>query len=206
MDREFDKQCSIVSDLIAKPGGETRGKLAHGGADTIRHTNRIGPGREENLDQQRRIAIKPRLDILVPGAEFKPRHIAHAEHAAILIGADDDGAEFIRGNQAPRGGDIELIGRVLAHGLRTHAPKRCHLVLLLDRADHIRRRQAKRGQPIRLEPDAHGIIARAEHLRIAHTRHTAQSIQHIDGHVIADEQRIERAIGGPDRDHLQHGR
>ena len=206
MDREFDKQCSIVSDLIAKPGGETRGKLAHGGADTIRHTNRIGPGREENLDQQRRIAIKPRLDILVPGAEFKPRHIAHAEHAAILIGADDDGAEFIRGNQAPRGGDIELIGRVLAHGLRTHAPKRSHLVLLLDRADHIRRRQAKRGQPVRLEPDAHGIIARAEHLRVTHTRNAAQSIEHIDGHVIADEQRIERAIGGPDRDHLQHGR
>ena len=206
MDREFDKQCSIIGDLITHAGRETRGKLAHGGANTIRHANRIGPGREENLDQQRGIAIQPRLHILIPGAKFQPRNITHAEHAAILIGADDDGAEFIRGNQTPRSGDIELIGRVLAHGLRAHAPKRRHLVLLLDCADHIRRRQAKRGQAIRLEPDAHGIIARAEHLRVTHTRHAAQSIQHIDGHVIADEQRIERAIGGPDRDHLQHGR
>ena len=62
------------------------------------------------MDQQRRIAIQPRLDILIPGAEFQPRHILHAQHAAILVGADDDGAKFIGGNQAPRGGDIELIG------------------------------------------------------------------------------------------------
>ena len=157
------------------------------------------------MDQQRRIAIQPRLDILVPGAEFKPRHILHAQHAAILIGANDDGAKFIGGNQAPGGGDIELIGRVLAHGLRAHAPKRRHLVLLLDCANHIGRGQAKCDQPIGLEPDAHGIVARAEHLRITHTRHAAQSIQHIDGDVIAEKQGIKRTISGPDGDHLQHG-
>ena len=110
MDRELNKQSRIIGHLIPHAGGEARGKLAHGGAHTIRHANRIGPGREENLDQQRRIAIKPRLYILIPGAEFQPRHILHAQHAAILVGADDDGAKFIGGNQAPRGGDIELIG------------------------------------------------------------------------------------------------
>ena len=206
MDRELDEKCRVIGDFIAKPGGEARGKLAHGRPHTIGDTYRIGAGGEEYLHQQRRAAIQPRIHILVPGAEFQPRHIAHAKRAAILIGADNDGAEFIGADQPPRGGDIELIGRILAHGLGADAPKRRHLVLLLDGADHIRRHQAKRGQAIRLEPDAHGIIARAEHLRVTHTRHAAQRIQDIDRDIIADEQRIERPIGGPDRDHLQHGR
>ena len=191
MNRELDEKCGVIGHLIAKPRRKACGQLAHGGSNTFRHANRIGPGREENLHQQRGAAIQPRIHILVPGAKFQPRHIPHTQDAAIRIGADDDGAKFSRGDQPPRGGDIKLIGRILGHGLGANAPKRCHLILLLDRANHIRRRQAKRGQAIGLEPDAHGIIARAEHLRVTHAGHAAQRIQYVDRHVIADEERIE---------------
>ena len=42
MDRELNKQSRIIGHLIPHAGGEARGKLAHGGANTIRHANRIG--------------------------------------------------------------------------------------------------------------------------------------------------------------------
>ena len=44
MDRELDEKRGVIGHLIAKPGRETRSKLAHGGANTIRNTHRIRPG------------------------------------------------------------------------------------------------------------------------------------------------------------------
>ena len=59
-------------------------------------------------------------------------------------------------------------------------------VLLLQRGDHIRRRQLARGQLGGIEPDAHGILALAEDDHVAHARNALERIFHVDVDIVRD--------------------
>ena len=70
--------------------------------------------------------------------------------------------------------------RLLADGARGHLH-----ILLADGADHVAGGQIPRGDLVRVEPDAHGIIARAENPDVARAGNARQHILDLQGGVIA---------------------
>jgi hypothetical protein len=60
-------------------------------------------------------------------------------------------------------------------------------VLLHQRIDHIGRREVARGQPHRIKPDAHGVLALAEDHHIAHAGDALDGVLDIHVEVVGDE-------------------
>ena len=94
------------------------------------------------------------------------------------------------GDQAALGLHVELELRRIAGRPRADAAHRRLHVLLLDRGDDVGRRQVQADQPVHVEPDAHRVVEPAEQQRIAHARRARQPVEHVDGDVVADEQRV----------------
>ena len=71
-------------------------------------------------------------------------------------------------------GELEI----LAHGRRRLAEPagRDLLVLLADGAGHVAGSHAAGGQLLRVEPDAHAVVARAEELHVADARDAGQRV------------------------------
>jgi hypothetical protein len=72
----------------------------------------------------------------------------------------------------------------------------CRLdILLADRAGHIHRREAQIGQLAGVEPDAHGIRARAEEEHLANAGNPSQHIADVEVGIVAEEHVIITTIG-----------
>ncbi len=69
--------------------------------------------------------------------------------------------------------------------------------------DHVAGGQAARLHLGGVEPDPHGIVARAEHDRVADAVDTGEDILDVDGRVIGNVLLVERAVGRDQMDH-QH--
>jgi len=173
LDGQPDEGGGVVGDDMLHAFGKARGKRPHGASDGFRGADRIGPGGEVDPDADGRLPVQRHRLVLVPGAELDARDVAHAQHRAIRIGTHQDGAELLRIREPAGGADVELVGGVVARRLRPDAPERRDLVLRADGVHDVGRGQAERGQAVGLEPDAHGVVAGAEHLRIAHAVHLA---------------------------------
>ncbi len=60
-------------------------------------------------------------------------------------------------------------------------------ILLVERIHHIGCRQAAGSQAHRIEPHAHGVLARAEVHHIAHAGHALERVVHVNIEVVGDE-------------------
>ena len=61
-------------------------------------------------------------------------------------------------------------------------------------------------QPVGVEPHAHRVVQLAEQVRLADARRARQLVQHVDQHVVGDEQRIHLRIVAVERQELQDRR
>ena len=72
---------------------------------------------------------------------------------------------------------------------------------------HVVRGQTERLQPVGIEPDAHRIVAAAEHDDRADAVDAGQRVGDLDGGVVGDEQRVARLVRRIEvHDHHQVGR
>ena len=107
-----------------------------------------------------RIAGHIGVDPIVGGAKFDPAHILDADHGASIVAPDDDVAELVGGEETAFCLDVQLEGpaavseRRRADGaggdLKIMAAKRIH---------HFIGGQVARGGAVRIDPDAHGVVA-----------------------------------------------
>src|SRR5579862_1870722 len=66
-----------------------------------------------------RLAVQPPPDVVNLRAQLDPGHVPQAHDRSVGIGANDDGAEFLRSGEAPLGAD--RIGEILARRRRLAA-------------------------------------------------------------------------------------
>ncbi len=81
-------------------------------------------------------------------------------------------------------------------------------VLLANRANDVGRRQPARRQPIGIEPDAHAVLAGAEHLRAAHAGDARQLVLHPQVGEVREIQLVVAAVGRDevhDHDEVRRG-
>ena len=114
--------------------------------------------------------------------------------------------ELRRIGQPPLRRDAERHVDPLRHRLVAEPAGRGLRVLLAHGGRDVGRRQAELREPIRLQPDAHRVVARAEHLHVADARNAPQLVDDVDRGVVRDEQIVVAAVRRIERDHLQEAR
>ncbi len=168
-----------------------------------RHVHCVRPRGLVDADRGRRRAVEAAVTVLRLCAHFHPRGILDPDHRAIGIGAQNDGGEFLRLGEPPLRLDIDLDLLLGRDRRRADAAQRRLNVLALDGSDDVVRRQIELGQPIRVEPDAQGIVERPEQRCLPDAFDARQWIDDVDRRVIAQVNGIVGAVRRIEVDHLQ---
>ena len=92
---------------------------------------------------------------------------------------------------------------VLGRGRAADPPGRRLEVLLLDRRDHVGRRQPELGQLVGLEPDAHAVVGAAEEIDLGDPGDAEDLVPQVDAAVVDQEVRVVAPPGRVDRDDHQ---
>ena len=169
---------------------EARGQFVHFRAHHVRQIDGVRPRRLEDTNPDRVFIVQLGTQGIAPGAHFNPRHVAQADDRTILRCFQDNIAKLFFGMQAPLGvnGDQEVA--LFRQRLGAKLTGRDLYVLLLHRRDHVRGGQPARRHFIRVQPDAHRVLAGAENLDLADAGQARQLILHLQRGVVAHIQRV----------------
>ena len=119
------------------------------------------------------------------GAHHRAAHVLQL-HQAVRRILDDDVVELFRAGKSADNAHRNLVGLLRVGWRLPQLPGRNLDVLLFKRVHYIGCSQAAGCQPHRIEPHAHGVLARAEVHHIAHTRHALESVNDVDVQVVGD--------------------
>ena len=193
----------IVFDAVFHARREVLGQFRHGGAHLAGHVQRVGARRLHDAHAHRLLVVQQRTQAVFLGIEFHAGHVGQVRHGAVRRGLQDDVAEFLFGLQAAARVHVQLQRHVARRGRGAdHARRHLH-VLLADRGDDFGRGHAALRDLLRIEPHAHGVVARAPHRHFAHARDAGQAILHVQDRVVAQVGDVVAVIG---RDQVDHQR
>src|SRR5689334_24976871 len=102
----------------------------------------------------------------------------------MLTGLDDDVSELRLVGETALRGDGELVGDRLRHRLSADDAGRYLKILLADRLHDVARREPARRDLVGIEPDAHCVVAGAEHDDLARAGKSPQLIPNIERRVV----------------------
>jgi hypothetical protein len=139
-------------------------------------------------------------------SQFDPAHVAEARDLAGTAGLDDHLREL--GWIAEPAEHVERVLERLSRGRgrRADLPRRDLRALLLQRLNHVLGHQPARLHLVRVEPNAHRILARAEHDDVANPRQPGDLILELDGGVIGEVEAVVARVGRRQRDDLEYRR
>ncbi len=183
LDGLLDELGGVIDDRIGEAGREKLPRLNHRPLHRGGGGERIGAGLLKDDDGGRGVAVEISVDRVILRADLDPRHIAQA-HLTVGVRTQHDVGEFSRVGQAPDRAHRELKG----------SGRRCGR--LIDRArgdleiggaqsdNHFAGRHAAGGDLVRVEPDPHGIVSRAEDAHIADALEAGEFVAHIQRRVV----------------------
>ena len=192
--------------MYSSPGGEAFGQLRHRLADQLRGRKRVRAGPLEHRKRNGRIEIEIGIRRIVERRQFDLRDILHS-HNCVRGLLDHDVAELggVRKTAERLHRDLERAGLVDRRLIQDAG--RDLDVLALQGERHIVGGQPERLQLGRIEPDAHGIVAAAEHGDRAHAVDSSEHVLDLQRRVVGDEEIAARFIRrNKMHDHHQVGR
>ena len=89
---------------------------------------------------------------------------------------------------------LKLHPQLAPNGLAAELASWIHSVLRLNRVDHVSDRDAQFRQLVGLYPQPHGILPRAENIRLANTVQACYGLVEVDVGVVGQELRIVSAM------------
>ena len=196
----------IVDDGVFDAGREPLRQLRHQIGDALGGVERIGARPLKNRQRDRGVMVEIGVRRVVERGELDVGDVAQPHHRAGRF-FDDDIAELRR-----RIEPAERLHRDLKRARMRHRRLIEHAggdldVLRLQRIGHVGCGQAERLQAVRIEPDAHRIIAAAEHGDRADAVDAGERIGDFERGVVRNEQGIARLVGRIKmHDHHQVGR
>ena len=190
VDRLLDELGGVERDVITEPLREFGRQRRHFGADLIADFKRVRARRLEDREPGGRPAIEPEVLAVGLGAEFDAADVAHPGDAAVRGGLDDHVREGV--GVAEPAHHVEGVLEGLAVRRRRHADLAgCDLLaLLLQRLDDVLHVEPARLHLAGVEPDAHRILAGAEHGGVADAGQPRDFILQPDGGEVAQIQAV----------------
>src|SRR5437763_486222 len=152
--------------------------------------NDLGSGQLIYSENRRGLSVEPASQVVSLRAEINPRNVLDPHKRTVRVRPNDNLPEFLRCLQSSLGahGISEFLSTWnwfaadLAGGI--------HRVLLLHCGDDVRHSDAEFRELVRLDPKAHSVLASAENLHIANSRHACQWIEDINVAVIGEKNAV----------------
>ncbi len=160
------------------------------GAHQTRHIQRVCAWRRVNSQISRVVAVQRRAGVVATRADINKGDIPQPHQLPLCRAADNDIAERFRAVQAAKAVNGQRLLLAVKHRWRADLSGSALHVLLADREGDIVGGNIQRIHPLRVQPDTHTVIARTEHLHLAHARQSRQRITNVGAGVVADKQRI----------------
>ena len=205
-DRHLDEERRVVRNAVGQALGETLRELRHLLLDALGDVERVRAGREEDADERRGLAVHATDELVISRAQLDMRDIGEAHDRAVGIGPHDDLLELFWIGEPAAGSDgVDELLLLIDRRLADLACGKLR-VLLVQRADDVRRRELELREPVGFEPHAHGVVLGTEDLHVGRARDALQLIEHVERHVVRREQVVEAAVGRVEREHLQKRR
>ena len=181
------RHCSVERQRHCHIAGKALGELGHPRLGQVSGGQRVGAGVLVQQQQGARRTIHVRLLVVAFGAELDPRDVLEPHQRAIRVGAQDDVAEFLGGQQAA----------LRAHRVRKLLARRCrftadgargvHDILGRDRVDDIVHGQLELGQRVGRHPHSHRVIRGAKNLDLADAGDACEFVHDVDRGVVGKE-------------------
>jgi hypothetical protein len=205
VDRGVHEAGGVERHVVGEAGREGLGELRHLGVYPLGHVERIGVGQLVDRDPGVGLAVDVRGLGIGLRAQLDPADVAHPHDlaAVALVGLDDDVAELL--GRAEAADDVDRVLEIEPLGGRRLADlaRRDVLALLLDDPADVRRREAERVELLRIEPDAHRILADAQHVDVADARQARQLVDQVDGRIVAEIEAVVALVWRGQRHDLQ---
>ena len=195
MDRFGNELRRVVDDVEVDPSRELGAETLHQRFDAPRRLERVRTRALKYGHGHRCLVVEIRVGRVVGGAELDTADVTHAYQLAFRGALDQHVPELRRILEAAEELDADLVGALVGRR-RTiqHTTGNLH-VLTAKRPHHLAGGQAQGGDPVRIEPDAHRVFARAEQAQIADAIEPGQPVADVEQRVIRQIQLIARAIG-----------
>ena len=193
-DRIAHEQCRIVHgrpfDALREPGLQVGHLRANGAGER----QRVRARRLEHHDGDGRLVVEQRAQAERAGTELDARNIAQTSDRSVSAGLDDDVAELFLVRESTARDDRQLICHRVVHRRSADGAGGDLEVLLANRVDDVARRQSVRCDTVRIEPDAHCIVARAEHDHLTRAGNSRQLVADVQQRIIAEIDRVVAAV------------
>ncbi len=191
----------VVDHGVGDPRGEAFRHRLHGLQHLGRRLQGIGAGALIDQDGHRLLAVEIGIEAVILRAQLDPADIPHMGHPPAGVVLDHDIAELGGIDQPAQGLHADVEGGCRRHRrLAEHAGSDLHIVAAQRIHDVLGGQAARRGL-VRIEPDAHGIVARALDLGVADAIDAGDRIGDLQGHVVRQIKLIPAAVG---RDEMHH--
>jgi hypothetical protein len=147
-----------------------------------------------NCDADGGIAVGVGVHAVVARTELHPRDVAQPRDPAVVACVDDDALELCGVLEAAERVHGELERRAGRSGRLPDGSRRDLDVLLAERGNHVSCRQTELGNPLRVQPHAHAVLARTEQADIADTVDAREHVANPEQCVVAEIQRVATAV------------
>src|SRR4029077_12388874 len=152
----------VIHDRVIDAIGKILLQLRHGLAHILRKLNGVGAGYLKNRNRYRALVIQQRAQRVAGGAEFDSSDVFQKNLLPIFSRLHDDSAELLLVYQAALRVDEKLkrdrtFDRLLSHRTGGYLD-----VLFANRRYDFARGETFHGDLVRVEPNPHRIVARAE--------------------------------------------
>ncbi|MNK32788.1 hypothetical protein D3C87_512560 [compost metagenome] len=185
----------VVFDAVFHARREVLRQFGHGGAHLAGHVQGVGARRLHDAHAHRLLVVQERTQAVFLRVQFHAGDVGQVGHGAVGRGLQDDVAEFFFGLQAAACIHVELQRHVALRGrCADHAGGHLH-VLFADGGDDFGRGHAALRDLLRVQPDAHGVVARTPHRDFAHARDAGQAILDVQDRVVAQVGDVVAIIG-----------
>ena len=159
------------------------------------HRQRVRAGLREDQQRQALTAVHEGGRAVIGRADLDVPDVTDAGRPPLRIGLQDNVGELLWSGQPAERLNIELIGRISRHRrLVQDAGGNLH-VLRLQRREHFAGVELVSGHLVRIEPDAHRIVARAEQLHVAHAGKPRQRVLYMQCRIVREIEIVARPVG-----------
>ena len=201
--RRAHKLRGVVDDFIVHAFGHGLFQVAHHGLHVVRDLDRVGARRGKHRHSHGLFVVQQRAQGVVGRAQFQAGDVTQAGHGTTGVGFDDDVAELFFTLQTALRVDGQLHINARQTWRRAHHPGRSLDVLFTNRPHHVPGGQTALSDFLRVQPDTHRIIARAEQLHLAHATNARQPVLDVEHRVVAQVGHVVAVIG---RGQMHHHR
>ena len=161
----------------------------------------LAPGEAKIGRGHGRLVVEQGAQGVLLGAEFQARQVAEPHDRAVRVALDDDLSELLGALQAALDVDRQLNLNAFVIGRAADLAGGDLDVLAAHRVQHLVGGQILLGDLVRVEPQAHGVVARAEQAHLADPAHPGQLVLDVQGRVVAQ---VEHVVAFAGRAQMHH--